>query len=241
MTAAVAAIVPTDVWLTKFPGEVRNEVYAHLVSSGELAMMRTSRQVCEEMLKVVLDRTPYRMSINYPGESGDRSGLPPGRVGLGIQRLEVRWRLPDYHDVNDNAEAQGSTAGFDMDCGTPRKRCVVYLEKQLHRSALVKRDHWTAWRRLVVFEEVVFRVVLKDLVIQDARGAENGGDRFLGDQYMMPLLEVLGKGLSAELGVAEQGCDGEGPFLTFHPGRNAPGRRTGWQEARVGALSYRTW
>ena len=207
-----------DGWLSRVPGEVRNEVYRYLASGGDLAMMRTSHRISEEMGGLVLEETSYRMFIDYPKEGGAkcRSRVPDGRIGEGIQRVEVHWRLPynsttPHHGYWEEEESEESMATFQWDPVVRRKRCVVLLERDSCTTTWFKCQDLLAWRRLAVFEEVVFRVVWKR-------------PRFKRqDRFTVSLLETVGRGVGSTLGVSERGSDDEGEFVRFHPGVSGGG------------------
>lgn len=183
-------------------------------------MIRTNRKVYEEMIGLVLGSRPYRLFVNYPKQDGwFPSCVPEGRIGEGIQRLEVRWRLPCYsHDASDRVEGEGSMAAFQMDVGIPRAYCVLYLEKCSYAKTWIRRRDELGWRRLRaslgVFEEVVFRVVWKC-----PRFSRQDGATVL-------LLETVARAMGSVLGGADRGSDSLGEFIRFRPagGRQKTGR-----------------
>lgn len=203
-----------DGWLFRFPGELRNRIYVGLISSGSLALMRTNSQVCSEMLWLVDEGRCYRMFINHSKGLGCRSRLPDRSSGERVQNVEVYWRLPD--GMNGYLEDGESIAAFDWDIGIRRRQCSVYLERHSYRGTWIRGGDLRAWRKLRVFSEVVFRVVLKG----DLAGEGNLG---LRDRCVRAPLRTIRGRLELWLGEAEEGSDSDGRLLRFQPGLEAVG------------------
>ena len=196
-----------DAGLLKLPGEVRNEIYGHLVSCGDLSLMRTNRQIYTEMMGLVLSSTPYRLYVNYPLEARYPRRLPDGKIGEGIQNVEIHWRFQRYRRF---LKCGGSVWVLQLDPLVSRKRCVVYFERTIYMASWIKARDLTALGELAVFSEVIFRVTWKE-------GVEIKSTAEVEDRYGIWVLRNLGKGMELVLGVGLEGKDEEGRFLRFGP------------------------
>lgn len=205
-----------DGWLSRLPGELRNQIYGDLVSCGELAMTRTNSRVGEEMFGLVDEKIWYRMFINYPKGAGYRSRPPDRRSGECVQNVEVRWRLPE--SVNGYWEDGESIAAFDWDPRISRRCCSVYLERGSYRGTWIRGRDLIGWSRLAVFEEVVFRVEMKG---KGDFGDEQWWCKAMHDRSVSAPLGVVCRCLKLCLGDGEEGSDSDGRWLKFHPGRMA--------------------
>ena len=195
--------------LMKLPGEVRNGIYKYLIWCGDLSLMRTNSLIYQEMQGLVWSLTPYKLYVSYPEVCRYPGSLPGGRMGEGIQNVEIHWRgHPEMgwrqHEVEKKEweDGPGASFGLGSEVGRPRKCCVVYFESV--------PDLWITWIReqdlsalasLRVFDSVVFRVLLGSMVgveVQPLCGMEVGVRWALGD-------------------AVERGLDSEGPFAEFRP------------------------
>lgn len=176
-------------------------------------MMRTNREVCEEMIGLVLASTPYRLHVGYPPkeyEAKYRSGLPEGKSGEAIQRLEVYWRLPCCSPICKGYwENEGGAGALQMDPSVRRQRCVVRLERHYLGITWFTCGDLLALRSLAVFEEVLVRVVCLRLDLH------------------IPILETVGRAVEGALGVPFHGKDPEGDFVRFYPGGGEAGSDAG--------------
>ena len=191
----------------KLPGEVRNEIYKYAISYGDLSLMRTNHQIYEEMQGLVLEKTPYRLYVNFPWEARYPRRLPDGKIGESIQNVEIHWRFQRYRRF---LKCGGSVWALQLDPLVSRKRCVVYFERTIYMASWIKARDLTALGELAVFSEVIFRVTWKE-------GVEIKSTAEVEDRYAIPVLRNLGKGMKLVLGVGLEGKDEEGRFLRFGP------------------------
>ena len=146
-----------ETYLEKLPGEVRNLIYEELISCRDLALMRTSWTICEEMTGLVLKLTPYRLYVNYPDELGYPRSVPDGKIAEGIQQVEIYWRPLEQPLKED--ERPCVWFGGSLDVRRPRRKCVVYLERLVPGPvSWVREQDLDSLSSLSAFEEVVFRV-----------------------------------------------------------------------------------
>ena len=135
-----------------FPGEIRKMIYVCVIASRELTMMRTCRQVSQEMVSLVDARIPFRMTV----KDGDGGRWLQREEGENVQDVEINWTLP-----NLSFWQTGRTDWAWLDelerLRKQRRRCTFYLERCGERPTHVAPGDVQAWRSLVGFEEVIFR------------------------------------------------------------------------------------
>lgn len=79
------------------PREIRDEIYGHLLLCGDLAIMRSSRQINLEAMNLLYRMAVYRMVFNYDERS--RNIQPSQEAVVQIQNLSLQFQLPDLTSI----------------------------------------------------------------------------------------------------------------------------------------------
>ncbi len=195
-----------QVTLLSLPLELRDEVYAYLLASGHLSILRSSRQLSVEALRHIYTKTMLRVYVN--SEEACRNIQPGKRDAERVQNLQLYWHLSD-HECRRNAH---QVFEFCQQRRENRVTCHVILKFAVFRAALLKADDIIALRNLRVFQNVVLETVIADptQVVSSAHLAKLR-------KRTLSIFKVLGDQLEITLGPGDLRGDADDRHLVFHP------------------------
>lgn len=140
--------------LLSLPREMRNEIYAYLLASGHLAILRSSRQLSVEALELIYTKAIFRVFVN--SRQACHNYQPGVKVAEKIQNLQLDWHLSDFicqrnaNEVIDFCQKQQQML----------KTCHVILRFGTWQAALLTANDITALRNLRVLRQVVLETMI---------------------------------------------------------------------------------
>ncbi len=195
-----------QVTLLSLPTELRDEVYAYLLASGHLSILRSSRQLSVEALRLIYTGAMLRVYVN--SAEACRNIQPGETVAERIQNLQLYWHLSEF-ECRRNAN---QVIEFCQQRRENRVTCHVVLKFDLFRAALLKANDITALRSLRVFQNVVLETMLAD-----PTQAESSAHFARLRKRTSSIFKVLGDQLEITLGTGDQRGDADDRYLVFHP------------------------
>ena len=194
--------------LLSLPPELRDEIYAYLLASGDLSIVRSSRQLSVETLRLIYTGAMLRFYVN--SAEACRNIQPGENAAERIQNLRLHWHLSDF-DCHRNAH---DVIRF---CQNKQKKtrmtCHVILKFGAWRAALLNANDIAALRNLRVFRNVI----LETTVVKDSTQVLSSGVLAKLRSRTLRMLKVLGDVLGIALGPADHRGDPDGRYLVFHP------------------------
>ena len=203
---ATSLFPPHQVTLFSLPPELRDEVYAYLLASGHLSILRSSRQLSVEALRLIYTGAMLRVYVN--SAEACRNIQPGNKVTEKIQNLQLYWYLSDY-ECRRNAH---QVIEFCQQRRENRVTCHVILKFAVFRAALLKADDITALRSLRVFQNVV----LETMIAEPTQAVSSAHFAKLRSRTLS-IFKVLGDQLEMTLGPADHRGDADDQHLVFHP------------------------
>ena len=230
----------TNFPLLQLPPELRLLVYAPLITSGDLSIMRISKLVHDEAVNLLKTHAVLRLFLRYAHRTSSALPFVPLVVGTNlkgsltvyappvIQRIELhlnqvttsiatgpRTEYP-FRRFDVYAALLKSFGGRDV----ARQSCIIYLELGVYDSIPSEEDFsreqaWNAIANLTGFKTLTFTIVRRgDLAYEQANSPVNGMDSY-GTTHDY---SALGAIMNTALGPATV-CKSPtgGDFLAFHP------------------------
>ena len=224
MSSAEMAQTSTTCKLLRLPQEVLDPIYNHLPQSDKLSIMKSCRKIHDVVSKLLYKEATYRMFISFPQKEQYKITRPPSQhIADQIQYLEVYWYLRDRYTRPDF----GSIEAFLWRPDINRKSCTIHLGccVPIAHTTIYSSD-FDVLATLVGFDEVVFRIEIKDLALLDMSSKPIGetGRRRMCEQLPNTASKFhnrLSEELKSALGPAVDREDEKGRFLKFRPRNNA--------------------
>lgn len=234
--------------LSKLPAELRNIIYADLLSSGHPQFLRASKATHAEGSGLVAEHGRYRMRFGFP--STTNHPLPSQRVVDAIRNLDIRadaseiGRLPlTQKEIPDLWLLQAFGGS-----GIVRGQCDVGFEVHPFTSNICVHRICRCLRLLSDFETVVVRVEIggRDPVSATRKGPAKFSRGCVGavwavaprdspppvywsESHLEYIYGWVRKELVWFLGKGHLGRDEVGLRLVFHPREALEGVGKGWQ------------
>ena len=230
---------PTNRSLLQLPPELRLLVYGPLIAGGDLSIMRTSKLIHDEAVKLLKTHAVLRMFLHYANRTS--SALVPLTAtvslegSLTIHASPVIQRI-EFH-LNQLAVPYGSlSVRFDVYADliksfggrdVARQSCIIYLELGLFDAVpgewnFLREKAWIAIANLTGFETLTLKILRKrDLFLKQAepRRWRKVQTSVKESSYRTKYdYNALGAMLNSTLGPATF-CRSPtgGDFLEFHP------------------------
>lgn len=210
--------------LLGLPREMRNEIYAYLLASGHLSILRASRQLSLEALELIYKEATFRLFVN--SAQARHNVHPRVEVTGKIQTLQLIWHLADY-DCQRNASEVMDFCGKQVET---RMTCRVILKFGARRAALLNANDITALRSLRTFRHVVI-----ETMDEDSMQAIPCSPFSILQCRILCMFSVLSEELRLALGPAEHRKDTGAHYLVFHPSRMSGNR---FQELPQSTTAY---
>ena len=176
-------------------------IYGYVISCGDLSLMRVNHLTYSEMSPLVLKERPYKLYVNYGEEARYPRRLPSGRIGEGIQRLVIHWRL--------RTQVTQAVLALQLDPLHLRYRCVVHM--YLNGVHLITASDMKALGTLVVFSKVIFQI--HRISLHGSLVSVDGDD---------PLWALLQEEIQSSLGRGSHKESKQGWSLWFRPRERRP-------------------
>ncbi|CAF9902822.1 MAG: hypothetical protein ALECFALPRED_000036 [Alectoria fallacina] len=234
--------------LSKLPAEIRNIIYADLLSSGHPQFLRASKATHAEGSGLAAANGRYRLSFGFPNHTPNHS-LPSQRVVDAIRNLDVRadasaiGKLPLTQKEVPDLWLLRAFGGS----GIVRGRCDVGFEVHPYTSNICVHRICRCLRLLSDFETVVVRVEVggrRDPVpatkkgpVKSLRGCvgavwavapRDGPPVCWSEFHLGYIYGWVRKELEWFLGKGHLGRDEVGLRLVFHPREALEGVGEGW-------------
>ena len=192
--------------LLKLPRELREEIYSYLLHSGDLAILRVSRQVSLEALDRIYTEGLFRFYVN--SAEAYRNVQPHDFIANRIQNVLLYWDLSNFDCQRNSHEL----IPFCQKRGVTRNTCHVILDADALRAALLNASDISALYNLRAFRTVILETKIKTSTkgITSARLAKSRC-------RTLSMIRVLGDQLRLALGPADQRGDSHARRLVFHP------------------------
>lgn len=210
--------------LLSLPREMRNEIYAYLLASGHLTILRSSRQLSVEALELIYTKAIFRMLVN--SRQACHNNLPGVKISEKIQNLQLDWHLSDFicqrnaNEVIDFCKKQQQML----------RTCHVTLRFGRWQAALLTADDIAALRSLRVFR----RVVLETMIAGSTQPTPKWHLAQVKSR-ILSMFKTLNDQLRLALGPAEQMGDVDARCLVFRPSRMS---ETWFQELPRSTTAY---
>ncbi|CAD6568381.1 MAG: hypothetical protein ASARMPRED_001694 [Alectoria sarmentosa] len=257
----VAEPSPTDLHhrglgplLSKLPAEIRNIIYADLLSSGHPHFLRASKATHAEGSGLVAEHGRYRLRFAFPGTINHP--LPSQRVVDAIRNLDIRadaseiGKLPLTRKEVPDLWLLRAFGGS----GIVRGQCDVEFQVHPHTSNICVHRICRCLRLLSDFETVAVRVEIggRDPVSATRKGPAKFSRGCLGavwavaprdnspppvcwsESHLEYIYAWVRRELEWFLGKGHLGRDEVGLRLVFHPRAALEGVGNGWQVERAG-------
>lgn len=143
----------------KLPRELRDQIFAHLLASGYLDFMRTSRAMKQEGETRIAKEGVYRMNSGF--DNGIHCQKPSQEVVATIQNVHIRIAYSTRgSDPDDSTEL---LEFLDLFAGPAphRQTCNVSFESHGKKYFVVGYELLSRLQRLRGFEKVVLRTSVK--------------------------------------------------------------------------------
>lgn len=196
--------------LFTLPRELRYQIYAYLLPSGDLHILRTCRRLSQDVLDILYRKAIFRMYVNSSDHV--RNIRPSKNVVDRIQNIELRWDLCDL-DCPRNAH---EIIEMFQECHGTRRTCHIIVKLGDWGVALMNATDVHAFRCLRVFQNVVVQAKIKD---SDSAYRMSSERQVHLQTRIFYMFKILSGGIGQVLGSADHDRDGDSRYLVFHPSR----------------------